>query len=61
MTKAVTCTAAMQMVEQGKLSLDEPIGDVLPELDRHGSSPASTRPASRSTARPARPSRCAIC
>jgi CubicO group peptidase (beta-lactamase class C family) len=32
MTKAVTCAAAMQLVEQGKLSLDEPIGKLLPEL-----------------------------
>jgi CubicO group peptidase (beta-lactamase class C family) len=32
MTKAVTSVAAMQLVEQGKLQLDEPIGDVLPEL-----------------------------
>ena len=32
MTKAVTTTAAMQMVEQGKLSLDAPAGDTLPEL-----------------------------
>jgi CubicO group peptidase (beta-lactamase class C family) len=32
MTKAVTCTAAMQMVEQGRLTLDDPIGGVLPEL-----------------------------
>ncbi|HJS88043.1 MAG TPA: serine hydrolase domain-containing protein [Acetobacteraceae bacterium] len=32
MTKAVTTTAAMQMVEQGKLSLDAPAGDILPEL-----------------------------
>ena len=32
MTKAVTSAAAMQMVEQGKLSLDEPIGAVLPDL-----------------------------
>ena len=30
MTKAITATAAMQLVEQGKLSLDEPIGKVLP-------------------------------
>lgn len=29
MTKALTGTAAMQLVEQGKLSLDEPISDVL--------------------------------
>jgi methyl acetate hydrolase len=32
MTKAVTSTAAMQLVEQGRLALDRPIGDVLPEL-----------------------------
>ena len=32
MTKAVTSTAAMQMVEQGKLSLDKPISDVVLEL-----------------------------
>src|ERR1700720_4093820 len=32
MTKAVTSVAAMQLVEQGKLQLDEPIGSVLPEL-----------------------------
>jgi len=32
MTKAVTATAGMQMVEQGKLSLDAPIGAVLPDL-----------------------------
>lgn len=32
MTKAITATGAMQLVEQGKLSLDEPIGKVLPDL-----------------------------
>jgi methyl acetate hydrolase len=32
MTKAVTSAAAMQLVEQGKLSLDGPIAKVLPEL-----------------------------
>jgi methyl acetate hydrolase len=32
MTKAVTSVAAMQLVEAGKLALDEPIGSVLPEL-----------------------------
>jgi CubicO group peptidase (beta-lactamase class C family) len=32
MTKAVTSTAAMQLVEQGKLQLDQPISDILPEL-----------------------------
>jgi CubicO group peptidase (beta-lactamase class C family) len=33
MTKAITCTAALQQVELGKLSLDEPIGKLLPELN----------------------------
>jgi methyl acetate hydrolase len=32
MTKAVTSAAAMQLVEQGKLGLDEPLGERLPEL-----------------------------
>jgi methyl acetate hydrolase len=32
MTKAVTTTAAMQMVEQGKLKLDQPASEILPEL-----------------------------
>src|ERR1700684_4715155 len=32
MTKAITAAAAMQLVEQGKLSLDAPIGKVLPHL-----------------------------
>jgi methyl acetate hydrolase len=32
MTKAITAAGAMQLVEQGKLSLDAPIGDVLPDL-----------------------------
>ena len=32
MTKAITSVAAMQMVEQGKLSLDKPISDVVMEL-----------------------------
>src|SRR5580704_6815267 len=32
MTKAITSTAAMQLVERGKLALDTPIAGVLPEL-----------------------------
>src|SRR6202000_2591128 len=35
MTKAITTAGAMQLVEQGKLSLDEPIGKVLPDLSSH--------------------------
>ncbi len=34
MTKAVTGSCAMQLVEQGKLSLNDPIATVLPELGR---------------------------
>jgi methyl acetate hydrolase len=32
MTRAATSVAAMQLVEQGKLQLDQPIGGLLPEL-----------------------------
>src|SRR5262245_24029489 len=32
MTKAITSTAAMQLVERGKLALDGPIRHVLPEI-----------------------------
>jgi methyl acetate hydrolase len=32
MTKAVTATACMQLVEQGKLSLEQPMGKLLPQL-----------------------------
>src|SRR6201989_2973493 len=33
MTKAVTAAAALQLVEQGRLSLEGPIGKVLPDLE----------------------------
>ena len=32
MTKALVATGAMQLVEQGRVSLDEPIGRVIPQL-----------------------------
>src|SRR5258707_9026796 len=32
MTKAITTAAGMQLVDQGKLKLDEPIGKLLPDL-----------------------------
>jgi methyl acetate hydrolase len=32
MTKAITATAAMQLVEQGRLALEEPLGRIMPEL-----------------------------
>ena len=36
MTKALVSVAAMQLVEAGRLSLDAPIGAVLPELADRG-------------------------
>jgi methyl acetate hydrolase len=33
MTKAITATAGMQLVEQGKLQLDQPMGKLLPQLE----------------------------
>jgi CubicO group peptidase (beta-lactamase class C family) len=36
MTKAVTAAAAMQLVERGRLSLDQPASDVVPELGSKG-------------------------
>ena len=50
MTKAITATAALQLVEQGKLSLDEPLEALMPELKQikiiqsDGSRRAPTRP-----------------
>jgi len=32
MTKAITSTAAMQLVEQGKFTLDDPVEKYLPEM-----------------------------
>src|SRR4029077_4564113 len=32
MTKAITATACMQLIEQGRLRLDPPAGDILPQL-----------------------------
>src|SRR5215468_7422602 len=34
MTKAITATAAMQLVEKGKLTLDRPASQVVPAIDR---------------------------
>ena len=34
MTKAITTVAALQMVEQGRVSLDEPLERIMPELDQ---------------------------
>jgi methyl acetate hydrolase len=32
MTKAVTGTAAMQLIEKGQIGLEQPMGDVLPVI-----------------------------
>ena len=59
MTKAITSAAGMQLVEQGKLSLDEPIGKCCPISPRRRCSKASTPTASRNCGRPKIRSRCA--
>jgi methyl acetate hydrolase len=54
MTKAITAAAAMQQVEEGKLALDAPIADIVPQLKSplvfegfDGSGKAKLRPAKR--------------
>ena len=61
MTKAVTSTAAMQLVEQGKLRLDEPIADVLPELASPQVLEGFDARARRGCAPPSGRSRCGTC
>ena len=62
MTKAITCSAAMQLVELGKLELDEPIETLLPQLAGHQVLEASTaRRARRGFAPRSARSRCAGC
>ena len=56
MTKPVTSVAAMQLVEQGKLKLDEPASTYLPELGSlqvlHGFDPGSGKPILKPAAKP---------
>lgn len=55
MTKALASVAAMQLVEAGRLSLDAPIGDVLPDLANPQvltGFDAAGKPQMRSAARP---------
>jgi CubicO group peptidase (beta-lactamase class C family) len=59
MTKAITTAAGMQLVEQGKLSLDEPIGKLLPDLASRRCWKALTPTASRNCGLPRSRSRCA--
>jgi len=55
MTKAITATACMQLVEQGKLGLEQPMSQVLPQLAAPmvlGGFDASGRPKLRPAKRP---------
>jgi methyl acetate hydrolase len=49
MTKAVTSTAAMQLVERGKLQLDQPINGYCRSSPRGGCSKASMQSENRSS------------
>ncbi len=61
MTKAITATAGMQLVEQGKLSLDQPMGKLLPQLRvAQGTGRISTQAERRNFARPSVLSPCGI-
>ena len=62
MTKAITSVAAMQLVEQGKLKLEEPGAQHRPRAGlAPGARRASTPPARRSSVPPSGRSRCATC
>lgn len=56
MTKPVTSVAAMQLVEQGKLKLDEPASTYIPELGSlqvlHGFDPSTGQPILKPAAKP---------
>jgi methyl acetate hydrolase len=56
MTKPVTSAAAMQLVEQGKLKLDEPASTYIPELGTlkvlHGFDPSTGKPILKPASRP---------
>ena len=56
MTKAITTTAALQLVEQGKVKLDEPVSKYLPKLANLRSGWIRRGPASPVFAPPRQPS-----
>ena len=58
MTKAITGTAAMQLVERGKLSLDRPASEVISSLSTAKVLEGSTPPASPACGRPSGRSPC---
>jgi methyl acetate hydrolase len=55
MTKAVTGAAAMQLVERGKLALDGPAADIVPELGKKGVLVGFDRSGRAETRAPRRP------
>ncbi len=61
MTKAIISTAAMQLVERGKLAPDRPIAEVLPALASRQVLEGFDPTASPSRGRPGGRSPCAIC
>jgi len=61
MTKALTGTAAMQLVEQGQLALDSPVSQVIAALGEVEVLKASTPTISHAPANPSGPSRCVTC
>jgi len=56
MTKAITTVSALQLVEQGRLKLDDPVANYLPALEKlqvfHGFDPADGKPILRVPSRP---------
>jgi methyl acetate hydrolase len=61
MTKAITAAACMQLVEQGKLQLDQPMANCCRSWKRRGCLRDSTQRARRGFAPPGAPSHCVIC
>ena len=61
MTKAITSVAAMQLVEQGKLQLDEPVPNIDPALGSPQVLEGLTPPAHPGCVPPSGRSRCATC
>ena len=61
MTKAITATAALQLVEQGKVTLEEPVSKHLPELAKLDVLEGFDSPEADSAARAKPRSRCSIC
>ena len=61
MTKAITSVAAMQLVEQGKLQLDEPVPNIDPALGSPQVLEGFDAPAHPGCVPPSGRSRCATC